>query len=53
MKTKTKTFQQLQEQAFRLATLADPLWKSPRANRILAIYEKLGEKYVIYNTKCV
>lgn len=43
-----KSFKQLQEQAFRLATAADPEWKSPRANRILDIYEKLGEKHVIY-----
>ena len=43
-----KTFKQLQEQAFRLATQADPLWESPRANRILKIYEKLGEDHVKY-----
>lgn len=52
MKTK-KTFKQLQEQAFRLATQANPLWKSQRANRILDIYERLGSDYVIYNSKCV
>ena len=43
-----KTFKQLQEQAFRLATQADPLWQSQRANRILDIYEKLGEKHVVF-----
>ena len=43
-----KSFKQLQEQAFRLATQTDPLWQSPRANRILDIYEKLGEKHVVY-----
>lgn len=52
MKTR-KTFTQLQEQAFRLASEADPLWESPRANRILKIYEKLGEDYVVKNSKCV
>lgn len=31
-----------------MATQADPLWQSPRANRILDIYEKLGEKHVVY-----
>ena len=46
---KQKTFKQLQEQAFRLATQADPLWKSPRANRILDIYERLGSNHVVYN----
>lgn len=45
---KKKTFKQLQEQAFRLASEADPKWESPRANKILAIYEKLGEKHVVY-----
>ena len=49
---KKKAFKQLQEQAFRLATQADPLWESPRANRILDIYEKLGRDYVGFNSKC-
>lgn len=49
---KKKTFKQLQEQAFRLATQADPLWESPRANHILDIYEKLGRDYVVFNSKC-
>ena len=44
---KKKTFKQLQEQAFRLATQADPLWESPRVKRILDIYEKL----VVFNSK--
>lgn len=48
MAKKNKTFKQLQEQAFRLASQADPRWESPRANRILKIYEKLGEKHVVY-----
>ncbi len=42
-----KTFEQLREQAFRLASQADTLWQSERANKILKIYEKLGEKFVI------
>jgi len=45
---KKKIFEQLQKQAFRLATEADPKWESPRAKRILDIYERLGERHVIY-----
>lgn len=48
MEKKKKSFKQLQEQAFRLATEADPEWKSPRAQKILEIYERLGKKHVVY-----
>lgn len=41
-----KSFEQLREQAFRLATAADPNWESPRAMRILLIYQKMGRKYM-------
>ena len=41
-----KSFAQLREQAFRLATAADPSWNSPRALRILAIYHRMGRKYM-------
>ena len=41
-----KTFEQLREQAFRLADAADPEWKSPRAMRILEIYQRIGRKYM-------
>jgi len=41
-----KSFAQLREQAFRLATTADPNWESPRAMRILAIYHRMGRKYM-------
>lgn len=41
-----KSFAQLREQAFRLATAADPNWESPRAMRILAIYYRMGRKYL-------
>lgn len=41
-----KSFAQLREQAFRLATEADPEWKSPRAMRILEIYQRIGRKYM-------
>lgn len=41
-----KTFAQLREQAFRLATAADPDWNSPRAMHILLIYQKMGRKYM-------
>lgn len=41
-----KSFEQLREQAFRLADAADPEWKSPRAMRILEIYQRIGRKYM-------
>ncbi len=42
---KTKTFAQLREQAFRLASVSDPKWESPRARKILKIYESVGKRY--------